>query len=157
MGIGDHIHDRNQSLADVGAKNENENFKCFGKIKVCDTFESKENCDKMMDRKESYNCKYCDKSFSSQSDFDLHHKKMHVESLICPKCNKQYSSKPNLYLHTQSQHQGIIFQCNFCEYSGKQKSALKIHMKNKHTLAGQMQNNHVTVPNPIRTTTRAKL
>ena len=141
MGIGDHFHDGDQSSEDFGVKNENEFFRYF-QDKVFDTFESKENCDNITDVKESYNCKYCDKSFSSQSDFDLHHKKMHVESLICPKCNKQYSSKSNLYLHNQSQHKGIIFKCNICAYSGKQKSALNIHMKKNHTLEGlqEMQN-----------------
>ena len=152
MGIGDHIHDGDQNLEDFGAKNKNEIFKYFGKNKLCDTFEPKEKCDKMTDIKESYNCKYCGKSFSSQSEFDLHHKKMHVESLICPKCNKQYSSKSNLYLHNQSQHKGMIFKCNFCVYNGKQKSALNIHMKKNHTLEGLqgMQNCHVPVP--LRTT-----
>ena len=145
-----------RSMEDSGAKNENEIFKYFGKNKVCDTVEPKGNCDMMTDIKEPYNCKYCDKSFSSQSDFDLHHKKMHVESLICPECNKQYSSKSNLYLHNQNLHNGFVFQCNFCAYRGKQKGGLKSHMKKKHTfedLQG-MQNYPVLVP--LRTTAAPK-
>ena len=123
MGFGD------QSLENFGAKNEDEIFKYFDKKQ---SSESNEDSDKMTDGKESYNCKYCDKQFSSQRDFDFHHKTMHVESLICTQCKKQYSSKSNLYLHNQSQHTGVIFQCNFCEYKGKQKNALKIHMQKNH-------------------------
>ena len=142
MGLGD------QSLGDFRAKNEDEIFQYFDKKHLS---ESNEDSDKMTDGKESYNCKYCDKQFSSQRDFDFHHKNMHIGSLICTQCKKQYSSKSNLYLHTQSKHKGIAFQCNFCEYSGNQKSALKIHMKKNHTVK------RLHVPVPLRATGTAKL
>ena len=120
---------------------------------MCDTVKPKENCDMMTDVKEPYNCKYCDKSFSSQSDFDLHHKKMHVESLICPECNKQYSSKSNLYLHNQSVHKGLIFKCNFCAYNGNKKGALKSHMEKNHALEDLQGMHDGPVPVLLRTTT----
>ena len=132
FGSDDHVPDGEQRKDHFGAKIENNISQNSTKNEIFDTFESQANSDTLADRKDLYNCKYCSKSFSFQSDFDIHHKKMHIESLVCHECKKQYSSKSNLYLHNQSQHTGVIFQCNFCEYKGKQKNALKIHMQKNH-------------------------
>ena len=55
------------------------------------------------------------------------------QGLSCPECGKTSSDKSNLAKHIKSQHQGIVYPCNECEYKAKQTTHLKVHIKNKHS------------------------
>ena len=54
-------------------------------------------------------------------------------NLHCSECGKTSSDKSNLSKHIKSQHQGIVYPCNVCDYKAKQTTHLKGHMKSKHS------------------------
>ena len=51
----------------------------------------------------------------------------------CTTCGKGFSDKSNLNRHIKSQHEGITYSCNFCDYIAKRNSTLKEHKKASHS------------------------
>ena len=47
-------------------------------------------------------------------------------------CGKQFSQQGNLSTHIQSQHDGVKYACDQCDFKATQKNNLKIHIKKKH-------------------------
>ena len=54
------------------------------------------------------------------------------EKFTCPHCNKYFTAKGNLKKHIRGQHDGITYDCDICEYKGKQSTNLKYHKKVRH-------------------------
>ena len=52
--------------------------------------------------------------------------------LKCKNCERVFNSKQNLSYHTKSQHKGVRYACNQCDYQGFTQSYLKIHIQSKH-------------------------
>ena len=53
----------------------------------------------------------------------------------CPECMKKFSQTGALKIHIDSIHNGIRYNCNFCEKSSSTKQNLKMHVARKHSNA----------------------
>ena len=53
--------------------------------------------------------------------------------LPCDKCEYQADRAFELIRHKQAKHEGVKYQCNFCEQSYSFKSAVNRHQKNAHS------------------------
>ena len=55
-------------------------------------------------------------------------------SNTCPECGKEFSSDLSMKIHYKTQHSGVTYPCNKCEYVSKVKAQLDKHLKNVHEL-----------------------
>ena len=53
-------------------------------------------------------------------------------SNTCPECGKGLSSELSMKIHYKTQHSGVTFPCNKCDYTSKIKIQLEKHLKNVH-------------------------
>ena len=53
-------------------------------------------------------------------------------SNTCPECGKGLSSDLSMKMHYKTQHCGVTFPCNKCDYIAKIKIQLEKHLKNVH-------------------------
>ena len=52
--------------------------------------------------------------------------------LSCSECKKTFITKGGLYLHIQSEHKGIRYNCNMCDFTTKQKNNVGRHKQTQH-------------------------
>jgi uncharacterized Zn-finger protein len=62
---------------------------------------------------QSYNCKVCDKSFSSSKDLKAHTKVEHQKKKCCMYCQKTFEKTYELEKHLEM-HKGKEFECRTC-------------------------------------------
>ena len=80
-----------------------------------------------------YECEFCQKTFSTQSNLTLHIKSKHEGvKYACDQCDYQATLKGNLTQHVQSKHEGVKYACDKCDYIAKLKSNLNVHIQSKH-------------------------
>lgn len=79
-----------------------------------------------------------------------------VKNFKCYHCEKSFSQSGTLNRHIKSVHEGIRYQCDFCDYAGTTTTCLKRHLANRHPVHPEnakdelyqgLQNN--TIPNTI--------
>ena len=79
---------------------------------------------------ENYECEFCDKRFSSESNVRRHIKNVHYKKdLKCPKCEFKTSRKDNLDRHMFVKHknESFLFECKTCGQKMARKDNLKDH------------------------------
>ena len=68
----------------------------------------------------------------------LHFTSIHIKSqhegvrYACDECDYQSTKQNHLTRHIQSKHEGIKYACDQCDYQFAQQGSLRIHVKNKH-------------------------
>jgi len=55
-----------------------------------------------------------------------------VKNFKCYHCDKSFSQSGTLNRHIKSVHEGIRYQCDYCEYAGTTTTCLKRHLANRH-------------------------
>lgn len=55
-----------------------------------------------------------------------------VKNFKCYHCEKSFSQSGTLNRHIKSVHEGIRYQCDFCDYAGTTTTCLKRHLANRH-------------------------
>ena len=93
-------------------------------------------------------CHKCDKAFIYSHQLRKHINKNHPElnhqgpkvytktkdgKYSCIICNKQFGKNRNANKHFRKKHLNIVYDCNHCKYSTKDKYILKDHIKYKHS------------------------
>ena len=82
---------------------------------------------------ERYNCKHCDKRFSTTNWLKRHIARTHEEpKLKCSFCDRLFTFKWQLEGH-ENEHKGETpYSCNICGLSYHKRDALRNHVKKKH-------------------------
>ena len=52
--------------------------------------------------------------------------------LKCQNCERVFNSKQNLSYHTKSQHEGVMYIYNQCDYQATTQGSLRVHILAKH-------------------------
>jgi len=89
--------------------------------------------------KTSFPCEDCGKQFVTQTMFNVHKRKVHVEKVACQDCGAMVKS---LTRHRDAVHtadEDKKFQCEECNKGFQDKLLLKIHMESVHSEAPQHQ------------------
>ena len=55
-------------------------------------------------------------------------------SNTCPECGKEFSSDLSMKIHYKTQHSGVTYPCNKCDYVSKLKANVDKHVKNVHEM-----------------------
>ena len=82
-----------------------------------------------------YQCKKCNKTFSSTSSLGVHNRVKHdpnVEIVQCPHCNYKTRSKSNLQTHILGAHEGEMIQCIHCDFKTRRKAGIQYHIQAVH-------------------------
>ena len=82
--------------------------------------------------KQRFQCKECDKNYSHYSYLLIHSRVHEGEIFPCPDCDYIGKYKQNLKIHIKSIHKDEKFQCQECEFKARANSTLKIHVKSIH-------------------------
>ena len=56
-----------------------------------------------------------------------------AKTFQCPGCQGVFRDRSNLVKHYRSEHEGIRYPCNHCDYQAKRLSHLKDHISAKHS------------------------
>jgi len=82
----------------------------------------------------TFACNLCDYKAKQSTNLNYHKKAKHSDCnpFECPNCRKTFSDRSNLQRHIKSQHEGVVYPCNVCDYKAKQTTQLKAHIKSKH-------------------------
>lgn len=84
----------------------------------------------------SFECKKCDKSFTTNIQLLNHTKRNHggAKTNICkyPGCNHSYSTPSSLKVHTLRHHSEKKFKCRYCESEFTMQGDLNQHYARKH-------------------------
>ena len=83
-----------------------------------------------MEQYHRYNCRLCQKSFSTGSGLYSHNRLQHgrgTDLLACNICGKKCLSKARLTIHERSHSESRMFQCLQCNRSYKHKYSLDGH------------------------------
>jgi uncharacterized Zn-finger protein len=75
-------------------------------------------------------CKFCCKTFSSETALTNHESK-HSQEFKCTQCQSSYSRKANLKTHIRTVHDKVLFKCSFngCEQEFAHRKSLRSHFK----------------------------
>ena len=57
-----------------------------------------------------------------------------AKSTECPECGKVFTRKTHMVTHFRSNHLGIKYPCNQCDYQATQQGSLQRHIQRKHQL-----------------------
>ena len=82
-----------------------------------------------------YQCKFCNKSFPTQSELDAHVKKAHPSQPMykCPQCGAMFASQAELNSHIRSSHQPRPrYECPQCGATFASQADLNSHMRSMH-------------------------
>lgn len=103
-------------------------FKCLYKIKVHHR--------QIHLRKYTFECSFCDKTFTTKPAFKSHQKEEHgIEKddiFSCDECDFTSSNKHNVAIHKIRKHSTSegLFECDICKRKCKTKDDIRIHMSN---------------------------
>ena len=88
----------------------------------------------------SYQCKQCEKSFTTSTKLKLHTHTHTDEKLFkCQVCDKKFACKIGFIRHNRTHIGKNPYRCQVCEKSFSRKSHLKVHLRT-HTLAKSLTN-----------------
>ena len=89
------------------------------------------------DKKLSYKCDFCDKSFFVEQLLGLHIKSIHLSMIKgkkkCDLCDKLFSCEKSLQKHKDTIHkEGKYFRCTICDKELASEQDLKKHVSDTH-------------------------
>ena len=80
-----------------------------------------------------YECKPCEKSFTSKPGLYFHNKSVHESvKYACDQCDSHFTQQFSLTKHIKSKHEGVKFACDQCDYQATQQGSLTRHIKSAH-------------------------
>ena len=84
-------------------------------------------------KKDRNYCSICDKVFRTKGSLYTHNLMEHSEDkeILCDQCSYSTKCKSLLQRHIEAQHEGVTFQCEFCDYRSN-KNALYQHIRRCH-------------------------
>ena len=56
-----------------------------------------------------------------------------TKTFLCPECQGVFRNRNHMMKHYRSEHEGIRYPCNFCDYRAKRLGHLKDHISAKHS------------------------
>ncbi|CAL4122129.1 unnamed protein product, partial [Meganyctiphanes norvegica] len=78
---------------------------------------------------QTYQCSYCEKTFTSDGDLRIHMKKHTRKSYKCSQCEKIFSKRSRLVYHWRTHSGEKPYQCNICDKVFSMNGSLSIHMR----------------------------
>ena len=81
---------------------------------------------------EIFQCNKCDYKSHVKRNFQGHMSYFHRGFRYCDLCEKKFRVQHQLTEHIRVAHEGLKFECNYCEFQGSSKKTIKIHTEAKH-------------------------
>ena len=78
-----------------------------------------------------FSCPHCPRMFTTEEKRE-YHMRVHKDLVECPQCKKMFMAS-YLPQHIEKLHQGVISQCDLCDFKTKNYSYLQCHIDNMHS------------------------